>query len=398
MKKDRYLLHIVLFLLSVVTTLMAGAEHVTGKLWIARFFEGMPRDAILTPGDLLEGWEFSFGFIVFLTFHEFGHYFTAVYHKVKCSLPFYIPLFIPIFPMNIGSMGAVIRIREIPPSTKKFFDIGIAGPLAGFVVSICLLWFGFTHLPDKETYIYNIHPEYVEQFGGIPTEAEVSASTGGAYAIGTSLLFEFFKHVVADDPAQVPPDFELMHYPWLFVGFLTLFFTALNLLPIGQLDGGHVIYGLLGVKRSRIISRVAVIALVLFGGIGLMDFDFPSGPLLIFTDRIIGDLFEVLFFRLLYLGFLYLIFRRLFQQLKRLHHWLMVGGMVLIQIVINLVFPGMETVHLWLLYAFLVSVVLGVDHPRAQIEQPLDTPRKILGWVAVLIFILSFSPNPILII
>lgn len=398
MKKDRYLLHIILFLLSVVTTMMAGSELVTGKLWIARFFPGVPPDAVMGWTDFLQGWRFSFGFIVFLTFHEFGHYFTAVYHKVKCSLPFYIPLFVPILPMNIGSMGAVIRIREIPQSTKKFFDIGVAGPLAGFVISLCLLFYGFSHLPDKEAYIYNLHPSYETTYGGIPTEAQVTADIGETYAVGTSLLFEFFKAVVPEDPSQVPPDFELMHYPFIFVGFLTLFFTALNLLPIGQLDGGHVIYGLFGVKRARIISRVAVIALVFFGGLGLGRIDMPDGQLLISAEFMVGSIFETLIFRLIYIGFLFLIFRKLFKEMKTKFHWLMAGGMIGIQVIINLFIPNIEIVHLWLLYAFLVSVVLGVDHPKAQLEEPLNTPRKIVGWIAIAIFILSFSPNPIRII
>ncbi|MCB0838535.1 MAG: site-2 protease family protein, partial [Bacteroidetes bacterium] len=130
-----YLLHLGLFLITLFTTFLVGAELITGKIWFGY--------GLVAPEGLL-GWDqiwlgvpYGFGFILFLTFHEFGHYLTAVYHRVKTTLPFYIPLFIPIpGVLNIGSLGAVISLREIPSSTRKFFDIGIAGPLAGFVISL----------------------------------------------------------------------------------------------------------------------------------------------------------------------------------------------------------------------------------------------------------------------
>ena len=174
-----YAIHIGLFLLTLLTTLMVGAELVSstqlfilggksvaiGKSWFAWVYTSKEialESVQLSLQDLVKGIPYSFSFLAFLTFHEFGHYFTSVYHKVKCSLPYYIPIYIPFIMLNIGSFGAVIRLKEIPDSTRKYFDIGIAGPLAGFVVSIFLLVYGFSHLPDVDEYVLGIHSEYYE--------------------------------------------------------------------------------------------------------------------------------------------------------------------------------------------------------------------------------------------
>ncbi len=380
MKKQRYLLHAILFLITLLTTCLAGTEWVTARQWLMSDAEGN-----LTIGlglsDLAEGLTYSFAFLSFLTFHEFGHYFLALYHNVRCSLPYYIPVFIPGF-FNIGSFGAVIRMREVPTTTKKFFDIGIAGPLAGFVVSVCLLVYGFLTLPPLDEKVLGLHPEYQAEFGGVPTEEqliEAYSSSGALYGIGTSLMFEFFKITIAPDPSQVPPPFELMHYPFLFVGFITLFFTALNLLPIGQLDGGHVIYGLFGRKIAGIVSRVAVVFLVLAGGAGVVDFESKDSiiPSLIFT------------------AFLIFVYSRMF---PRMQAW-KVGLAALLTIAaeggIFFFVPTSAPSLIWLIYSFIAVRFLGVDHPPALVEHKLDGKRRILGWLAVVIFILCFTPNPL---
>jgi len=109
---------------------------------------------LVLPGteDLLRGVLFASLLLSFLTFHEFGHYFAAVYHNIKVSLPYYIPL-----PVGIGTLGAVIRIKEKIHQTKKLFDVGVAGPIAGFVVSLIVLIVGFATLPE---------PSHVQSFGG----------------------------------------------------------------------------------------------------------------------------------------------------------------------------------------------------------------------------------------
>ena len=139
-------------------------------------------------------------------------------------------------------MGALIRLREKIYSKKQNFDIGLAGPLAGFVTALMILFYGFTHLPEPE-YIFQIHPEY-EQYGLSYADHvyENQKESIIDISIGKNLLFLFFENFVAD-PARVPNPHEIMHYPFIFAGFLSLVFTFLNLLPIGQLDGGHVSMG-----------------------------------------------------------------------------------------------------------------------------------------------------------
>src|SRR5688572_20670788 len=154
-ERKRVLIQVGLFIITVITTTLAGAELTYSK------------SILFTPdyswNDFLSGFEFSIPFLFILTVHEFGHYFTARYYKIKVSLPYYIP--IPPLPilLNIGTFGALIRLREKVYSKKQNFDIGIAGPLAGFVAALFVLYYGFANLPAPE-YIYKFHPEY-EQYG-----------------------------------------------------------------------------------------------------------------------------------------------------------------------------------------------------------------------------------------
>jgi membrane-associated protease RseP (regulator of RpoE activity) len=197
--------------------------------------------------------------------------------------------------------------------------------------------------------------------------------------VGTSLIFEFFKHYVAD-PALLPNRFEIIHYPFLFVGYITLFFTALNLLPIGQLDGGHITYGLFGRFRAGIISRVVVTALIIYGGLGLVV---PFTP---------GWLLNLSLF-LLYLFYLSgsLLGRNAPPLVRLLFTFCIIG----LQQVIQWWHPVLDFNFLWLFYAFMAVRVIRLDHPPARVELPLNRTRKILGWMALGIFVLCFSPDPL---
>ena len=384
-----YLFHLGLFCLTLFTTILVGAELISGKFWVG--WGVLPDEYLLKWEDFMLGFPYGFGFILFLTFHEFGHYLTAVYHRVKTTLPFYIPLFLPIPGiLNIGSLGAVISLREIPSSTRKFFDIGIAGPLAGFVISIFLLGYGLTHLPPQDEFVLNLHPEFVEEFGGVPTETQMEEfiladrENLQSYKIGTNLLVEFMKFLLVSDKNNMPTSFEFIHYPFLFVGYITLFFTALNLLPIGQLDGGHIIYGMFGRKTGSYISRMAVIGLLLFGGTGYVK---------------IRDFTEVSFFVMgLYL--IYLIY--MFTKILGKESWKAAAAMGLVlfmtQMVIKLNFPSIEPNFIWILYSWLVTRFVKLDHPAALEEHRVNRPRQVLGWIAIIIFILCFTPNPITVV
>ena len=163
-----------LFIITIITTTMAGAEWMFGNIFgfvydMLFFLIGQP-DGKEVPiptkpmgwAEFIQGFHFSIPFLLILTIHEFGHYFVAKAHKVKVTLPYYIPLWFGIS-QSIGTLGAFIRIKEVVKSRVKFFDIGIAGPLAGFLAALVVLWYGFTHLPPPD-YIFKIHPEY-ERFG-----------------------------------------------------------------------------------------------------------------------------------------------------------------------------------------------------------------------------------------
>ena len=363
--RKRYLLHIGLFLATLVTTTFSGytwiaKESPDDQTWFELFYE------------ILSGLEFSLPLLCFLTFHEFGHYFTARYNRIKTSLPYYIP-----FPIGLGTLGAIIRLKEALKSRRQYFDVGIAGPLAGFVVAIGILYYGFTHLPPAD-YIYEIHPDY-EQYGEdyaqhVYNSDSLANKNGVSIQLGTSLAFMFFENVVATDTDRVPNSYEVMHYPWLLAGYISLLFTALNLLPIGQLDGGHIMYGLIGGKRHRIVAQILFIGLLFYAGLGLVNV--TSDPI----------------YSLLYLGILYIAFYS-FSPTPRVR-LLMAVSIFSAQFFTSYVFPDLTGNPGWLLFLLLIGRVLGIYHPPVEQDEPLSSGRKILGWIALVIFIISFSPNP----
>ncbi len=363
------LIHSSLFIVTFITTTLAGAEWTIGKsVWMPDY----------TWQDFYAGLPYSICFLSILTAHEFGHYFTAIYNKIRTSLPYFIPL--PPIPLMFGTLGAVIRLRERVRSTQQNFDIGIAGPLAGFVVSLGFLWYGFTHLPPPE-YIFQIHPEY-QQFGldyakyvyqpGFVPEGSASIF------IGKNLLFLFFENYVGD-PALVPNMQELIHYPFLFAGFLSLVFTSINLLPIGQLDGGHVLYGLVGKVWHRRVASVIFLLFLFYAGLGFIH---PA------------DGVDTLWYTIpLFIGFLYMCLKGL--GLSKRDTWMYALSIFAIQYAIVWMFPWVRGYPGWLLFAFLIGRFVGIGHPPSVIEKPLTRERVILGWIALVIFVICFSPNPI---
>jgi len=333
--------------------------------------------------------------LTFLTFHEFGHYLTSRYYKINTSLPYYIPFWLgflaPVlgYLPTIGTFGAIIRIKERIKTRWQYFDVGIAGPLAGFVIALGILTYGFTNLPPAE-YIFEIHPDYMElgenyqDIAYKPAETPGLRENGSAVAIGTNLIMEFFKKYVANDPEAIPVSLEMVHYPWVFAGFLALFFTALNLLPIGQLDGGHVTFGLFGPKLHGIVSRVFLILLVFYAGLGFIT---PAD-----INAIIN--FDPKWYVApLYFWFLTIVFYKTFPEIKQRMIWTL--AIFAIQLTSVIVLPGVEGYPGWLLFAFLLGRVVGTDHPIPENDYPMDRNRKILGWIAILIFILCFSPTPL---
>ena len=374
-EQKRILIQVALFIATFITTTLAGTEWAYSR---SVYMEGYSWE------DFKHGLGFSIPLLLILTVHEFGHYFMAMYHKVKASLPYYIPFPpIPFFP-NLGTMGAVIRLRSRPVSNVQNFDIGVAGPVSGFVVAVLILFYGFMTLPPPE-YVYQFHPEY-EQYG--PDYADVVYSEkymeehGPAIGvtIGSNLLFWIFEQTVAD-PTRIPNPHEMMHYPVLMACYIALFFTCLNLLPIGQLDGGHVTYGLFGYRKHRLIARAFFLALIFYAGLGLSYID-PQLPQL-----------ELLIGIGLYLVFLFVAFKGLMLPAQETLMYVLL--MFAVQFSLMVYMPGIKGYEGWILFAFILGRLIGIEHPRSEIEQPLDSNRILIGWIALVIFILCFSPAPI---
>ncbi|MEM8893986.1 MAG: site-2 protease family protein, partial [Bacteroidota bacterium] len=194
---------------------------------------------------------------------------------------------------------------------------------------------------------------------------------------GPTLMFWIFETYVAD-PERMPPYSELKHYPLLFAGYLALFFTALNLLPIGQLDGGHILYGLVGAKWHKRVASVLFILFVTYAGIGIIN---PHQIDSTFALYLVG-----------YLAILYYLF---FSLTPNKRDRLMYAAIVLtVQFFISFFLPDFKGYNGWLVFALLIGRFLGVHHPPVRDDQPLSMGRKVLGWIAFVVFILCFSPSP----
>lgn len=376
-KQRTYLIQAVLFITTIITTTLAGAEWIYGNSFI------LVEKPLGWP-EFLEGFQFSVPFLFILTVHEFGHYFTAKAHQVNVTLPYYIPLWFGIT-QSIGTMGAFIRITSVVRSRLKFFDIGIAGPLAGFVAALGVLWYGFTHLPPPE-FIFTVHPEYATY--GLNYPQFVYEKQEGAIVLGDNILFWWFKNYIAD-PARLPHAYEMIHYPVIFAGYMALFFTSLNLIPIGQLDGGHVLYGLIGKKKFNVVAPTLFILFAFYSGLGLFraeEFSIPNNE----------AFYSLLGYLGFYIYFLYICFRRTSDNPRNA---LMISlGIVVAQFAVSHFFPSMEGYPGFLPFVFLLGRFLGVYHPETVENEPLGKGRVILGWLAVVVFILCFSPKPFIIL
>lgn len=230
--KNKFISNIILFLLTILSTMVTGA-FLTGH------------NPFISWQELFTGFPYSFALLTILLCHEMGHYLTARYYKMNASLPYFIPFFIP-FVFHPGTMGAFIKMRSSIPNKKALFDIGVNGPLAGLIASLVFLIIGFNQLPDAEgvkQIIAQIHP--------------LDDNEGLNIILGNSLLYDYLMHVF--NATHLPMD-EIYHFPFIFAGWFGLLVTAINLMPIGQLDGGHITYALFG-DRAR---HIAIAAFILF--------------------------------------------------------------------------------------------------------------------------------------
>ena len=312
-KKRSSLIHLSLFVISIITTIIAGME------WIS------PTPGPYTLEELTKAIPYSFSILFIIGVHEFGHYFAARYHKVDTTFPYFIP-FPPIAGfLNFGTMGAVIRKRSAVLNNKAMFDIGVAGPITGFIAAIMILIYGYTHLPGVE-YLLTIHPDYLSATHG---EDAISLQ------FGSTIIIEVFHWIFNSPDLFIPPMSEIYHYPYLTAGWLGLFITAMNMIPVGQLDGGHVVYSMFGTKKHEALASISMIALIVLGIFGALD-------------------------TFLNLGFQF--------------GW-----------------TG------WLFWALILNFVIKVKHPTVMHFEPLDRKRMILGYISLVILIISFSPNPFIV-
>jgi membrane-associated protease RseP (regulator of RpoE activity) len=246
--RERYWLHALLLVATVFTTLVVGARmefnflnnlppFAAGDEWLPFFPLGW---IVAQPSRLLLGIPFSGTLLSILLAHEMGHYLFCRYYGVRATLPFFIPA-----PTLIGTLGAVIRIKAPIRSRAALFDIGIAGPIAGFVVAVITL--------------------AVALMLSKPLAAGMGPSD---LQLGIPLIFRVVHHVLStiapNHPIAALPLTQIYMHPTAVAAWVGMFATALNLLPSSQLDGGHIVYAL-APRVHRVVSLITVIALVFLG-------------------------------------------------------------------------------------------------------------------------------------
>jgi hypothetical protein len=366
--------HIGLFLLTVVTVSERGIA-----------FVGRFETADSTWSLILDGLLFATLLLLFLGTHEFGHYFASVRHGIRTSLPYFIPL--PF--LFIGTFGAVIRIKEPVTDSRKLFDIGIAGPIAGFVVSVIVLMIGFYTMPGPE-YIrhfpgHEAIQQYVAANGEYPVDPMSDSEMPEVMVLGNTMLFGF----IASFFENVPPMWEMYHYPFLFAGWLGMFFTALNLMPVGQLDGGHILYCLIGSKRHKIFARLFYVGLTLLGGIGAV-------PVLNALVSEYDNAYATLSFSIWAL----LLFAMHGKAFKYDLKWVIPAWIISLSgTILAITFiVGMNPAAgflIWFVWSLFLLFLVGIEHPPVLIEKELTPGRKILGWIAMIVFVLCISLSPV---
>ncbi len=267
--------HVLLFIATFITTLIAGSLLNGVIPWEH-------------PEKIYLGLPFSLTLLLILMTHELSHYFMSRKHNVPATLPYFIPA-----PSIIGTFGAVIKMKPPIPDRRSLIDIGASGPIGGFIIAVIASVIGLSL-----------------------SEVKPTGELQGGISFGTSILFDFMSRQIL----RIDPDkYDVLLHPVAFAGWIGLLVTSLNLLPIGQLDGGHITYALFG-EKHEMISKIML-------------------PVLVF------------------LGIIF---------------W-----------------PG------WILWA-VIMIFLGYKHPPVVYPWiELDRKRKVIGWITLVIFILTFTPTPV---
>lgn len=279
-------LNAVLLIATIITTMLTGSLLHLGYTDLQSLPDVL---SVLAPENLMFGTlYFSFPLLSILFVHEMGHYIISKKHGIHTSLPFFIPV-PPILPgFNIGTFGALISSSDPMPNRKALFDIGISGPIAGFIVAIPVTIIGL------------LTSEVIAMDAIIPGEP----------ILGTSILFYFLSDIFV----SVPQGYALDLNAIAFAGWIGLLITSINLLPAGQLDGGHIFRSILG-EKQKYAGWIAVIIMIFTG---------------------------------------------------------------------------------WVFFALIIIMLIGMAHPPPLSDEgTLDTKRKLLFIVAVVMLIVCFIPYPI---
>ncbi|EMA08507.1 site-2 protease family protein [Haloferax denitrificans] len=226
--------NITLFALTVFSTLFVGAY--------AWYYIPLS-DITANPLVLLRAWPFTAAVLGVLSVHELGHYAVGRYHGVNVSLPYLIPFIFP-----FGTLGAIIRMRGQMPDRKTLFDIGVAGPLAGLLATVVVTVIGLSLEP-------------------MTVPSEVLARSGDMIVFNNPPLLDAIAAVLGRPTEYADP--RTVVHPVVIGGWVGMFFTVLNLLPVGQLDGGHMVRAMLGERQE---SLAAAVPLVLFGIAGYLHY------------------------------------------------------------------------------------------------------------------------------
>ncbi len=297
-------LHVALFLATVATTLWAGYQ-----------LSPLAGRAPTLPNVVRGGLPFAASLVAILFSHEMGHYLVARRHGVFATLPYFIPV-----PFGAGTLGAVIRMRSAIPSRRAALDIAAAGPIAGLVVAFPLLVWGLAHSQVYEVAASPVGSSLVSPYAMVRALLEgrsLFLGEPGTQFFGDSLLTVAAARLVH---GTLPAGVDVALHPVAFAAWLGLLVTTLNLIPLGQLDGGHVLYALLGRRFAHAGSRVASAGLLAAG-----------------------------FFL----------------------SW-------------N-----------WLIWWAITRFAIGLKHPPALSEEPLDPARAAVALLSLVLFALTFVPVPV---
>ena len=286
----------ILFFATIGTTLLAGVQNSgrAGDIRMLQHMMGFDLSAAIPPWwqdptAWLEVVSFSAAIMGILFAHEMGHYLTARFYNVKVSLPYFIPV-----PTNVGTLGAVIRmdLKKLP--ARQMMRIAAFGPFAGMVVALPVVILGL----------------YLSEIREIPESAMT-------VELSAPLLMWAFEELMFP---RIPEGSDIFLHPLAYAGWVGLLVTSINLLPIGQLDGGHVAYALFGARHNKVVR------------------------------------------------------------------WFWVG----------LAIMGVLIAPNWLIFAAIIYFLIGIEHPPMLTDGTAQGSDRAIGWLAVLLFVLTFTPRPVL--